>query len=356
MTSAEYLISLKLRFESERAMTKLKRPLRAALAVCMAMGVLAPMQARAGTVLGVDVANYIILYEGGGTGHHLNINNFGIPTSRVWDGDIGIAGHGLLGATGPGTLNGNINFAASDTGQATINNTTINGTVSYGVISVQTIMNNLNTLSSTLGALHASGTGLAINTGSTNQTVLATNGANEIINSVSYRLFNVTSVSTNNGKDLIIKGDGSQSVVLDVGISNPQFNSNILLEDLNGKFYGDTGYAGLTPDQLLINLYGGSNLSGGPTLQVNNQGDGAHPNNFIYGTFLDPNGSISMVNTRFVGRDFGGDSHDMQIVSGDTTKLPVEQNNQQPIPEPGALVIWSAFGLIVAGARWRKRK
>jgi hypothetical protein len=325
-----------------------------AVVVLAALGslVLIPSQARAGSVLGVDVGNYIIVYQGGGTGNHLNINNFGVPTSRVWNGDIGIAGSGKLGASGPGTLNGNIDFAASNTSQASISNTTINGTVNYGVGGVQSTMNLLNSLSSNLStsALLLQATSLAINAGSSNQTVLAANGAAETINGVNYDLFKVSSVSTNNGNNLIIQGDGSKSVVFDIGLSGPQFHGNILLEDLTGKFFGDVGYAGLTPDQVLFNLYGGTGtptFSGGPSLDVNNQGDSAHPNNFIYGTFLDPNGSISFVNTRFTGRVFGGDSHDMQVVSGDTMNLPpVDHNNQQPIPEPSSVIILASLGAV----------
>src|SRR4029077_19651625 len=104
----------------------------------------------AGAVLGVDVQNYIVMYEGGSSGAQLSINNFG--TTGIWTGDIGIAGVGKLAASGPGTLNGNINFAAPNTGQASISNTTINGSINFGVSAVQTLMNTLNTLSATLGA------------------------------------------------------------------------------------------------------------------------------------------------------------------------------------------------------------
>src|SRR6266705_448259 len=64
-------------------------------------------------------AQYIILYEGNG-GHHLAINNFG--TTGIWTGDIGFAGTGTLQADGPGIMDGNINFSAANTGQATFNN------------------------------------------------------------------------------------------------------------------------------------------------------------------------------------------------------------------------------------------
>ncbi|HZP89032.1 MAG TPA: hypothetical protein VFB54_19635, partial [Burkholderiales bacterium] len=293
-----------------------RRPRSAILLTSALLLAIATNYARAGAVLGVDVQDYIILYEGGGTGHQLSINNFG--TIGIWQGDIGIAGSGKLAASGPGTLNGSIDFAAGNSGQASISNTTVNGPMDcasptfvgtgkacFGMPSVQTIMNNLNNLSSTLGSLAATGTALGINTSST-QTVLASSGSAGSINGVNYRLFNVTSVSSNNGQNLIIKGDASSTVVLDVNTpGDAQFHGNVLLQDMSGKFFGDTGYAGLSPDQVLFNLYAGSGLTGGDKLDVNNNGNDAHPANIIYGDFLDPNGAVSFVNTRFVGRIFG---------------------------------------------------
>ena len=290
-----------------------------------------------GFVLG-DAANYIILYEGGSSGAQLSINNFG--TTGIWTGNIGIAGVGKLAATGPGTLNGDINFAAPNTGQASISNTTINGSVNYNVTQVQTDMNYLNTLSSTLGA--ELGTALAINT-SSDQTVLAATG---LLDASGNRVFTVTSVNSGNGENLIIKGDGSQNVVVNVNTpGDAQFHGNILLQDLAGLSYGDAGYAGLTPDQLLFNLYAGAALVGGDKLDANNNGNAAHPANIIYGTFLDPNGAISFVNTRFVGHIYGGDSVNMQIVSGDTLTLP-------RVPDAGATVALLGIALAaIEGAR-----
>jgi VPDSG-CTERM motif len=287
-----------------------------------------------------DAANYIILYEGGNSGAQLSINNFG--TTGIWTGNIGIAGVGKLAATGPGTLNGNINFAAANTGQASISNTTINGSVNYGVAQVQTDMNAMNTLSSSLGAEAASGTSLAVNT-TAGQTVLASAG---FLDASGNRLFNVTSFSSNNGQNLIIKGDGSQNVVFDIG-QDTQFHGNILLQDLTGKFFGDAGYAGLTANQVLFNLYNGAALTGGDTLDANNNGNDAHPANFIYGSFLDPNGPVSFVNTRFIGHIYGGDSVNMQIVSGDTITIP------QQVPDAGATV--ALLGIALAGIEGARR-
>ena len=63
-----------------------------------------PATASAGTILGVDVQDYIVIYQGGNSGSQLSINNFG--TTGIWTGDIGIAGAGKLAASGPGTVAG----------------------------------------------------------------------------------------------------------------------------------------------------------------------------------------------------------------------------------------------------------
>ena len=130
----------------------------------------------------------------------MSINNFG--TTGIWTGNIGIAGTGKLAASGPGTLNGNINFAAPNTGQASISNTTINGSINFGVSAVQTLMNTLNALSATLGAI--GGTALTIDT-TADQTVLTSTGTFDA--ATGNRIFTVNSVNTNNGENLIIKGE-----------------------------------------------------------------------------------------------------------------------------------------------------
>jgi hypothetical protein len=298
----------------------------------------APASSRAGIIGGVAVGNYIVLYSGSG-GNHLAVNNFGNP----WNGDIGIAGTGTLQASGPGTLNGDVHFASSNTSQAHINNTTIHGSVIFGDSTVQTIANELHALSSDLGAGAGSGTHLAINTGP-NQTVSASDGA--LVGA--YRLFTVDSVKMHNGEDLIIRGDGTHTVVFDVNTpGSAQFHGNILLQDLNGKFYGQAGYSGLSPDQVLFNLLDGDKLD------LNNNGNHAHPDNIMYGTFLDPNGEISMVNTRLVGRIFGGGCANMQIVSGDTITLPETSPPEAPAP---ATLLLGITGLIPCGvAPWFRR-
>jgi hypothetical protein len=304
----------------------------------LAIGALTAQASPTGFDLPGDSANYIILYEGGGI-HQLSINNFG--TTGIWEGDIGIAGTGMLAATGPGTIDGNVNFAAANTGQAAVSNTsfTPGHGLNFNVGSVQTDMNALNSLSATFGAQAALGTVVAINTTS-DQTVLASSG---FLDANGNRLFTVNSVSSNNGQNLIVKGDGSHNVVFNVNTpGDAQFHGNILLQDLNGKFYGQAGYAGPTPNQVLFNLYAGAALVGGDKLDANNNGNAAHPANVIEGTFLGPNGVISFVNTRFIGHIYGGDTSNMQIVSGDTLTLPPPGNF---VPDAGSSLLLMSMGL-----------
>ena len=333
-------------------------PVVAAFAAAITLGVGAP-EANAGSVFGVDVADYIILYEGN-AGKKLDISNFGFD--GIWTGDIGIA----TGPTPPsgtfhmagGTLKGDVDFAAANSGQATIDNSaTVSGTVNYSVGGVNATMNALNTLSSTLGA--KSGTNIAINTNglpddsaNTSQTVLASLGAATVIDGNTYRVFNVTSFTTNNGEDLIIKADSSSSVagvVFNINLNDIAFKGNVYLEDLNHKFYGQDGYTGLTPDQVLFNLYGGGSLVGVDDLSVNNQGTPSNPHNIIYATFLDPNGQITLNKTRIVGRIFGGDTSDMKVTSESKISLP-----KLGVPEPGTLALALLGVVFVLRSRVRR--
>jgi hypothetical protein len=84
------------------------------------------------------------------------------------------------------------------------------------------------------------------------------------------------------------------------------------------------------------------NQTGG-TLQINTNGAA------VTGVFLDPNGAMSAVHSVINGRFFGGDSTNMQIVSGVALTQPVTQT-----PEPGTLTLFGS-GLLVLAAAVRKR-
>lgn len=262
--------------------------------------------------------NYALLFEGGGTGNTLNQNQGNI------NGNIGIGGTGKFAATGPGILTGNINFAAGNTGQYSINNTTLNGSVNYSDSEVSSALNTVNALSSTLGG--EAGTSISVNLNNTqSQTINASSGT---LDGSGNRMFTMTSFQFNNGATLNINGSASDYIVINfpvADVNNPSFGGQITL----------TG--GITSDHLLFNFTGGSNLSGGPSLTIN--ANGAVED----GTFLDPNGVISLNHTTLDGRLFGGDSHDMQVVSGDYVNAPAS------VPEPST-VFAGALMLLPLGA------
>jgi hypothetical protein len=70
---------------------------------------------------------------------------------------------------------------------------------------------------------------------------------------------------------------------------------------------------------------------------------------FPHNDILAPNDAISLVNANLDGRFFGGDSFDMQIVSGDHINSPA------PTPEPSTLILLASALLGFVGlATWRK--
>jgi hypothetical protein len=263
------------------------------LFAALILGAMAIPQARAGFMLG-DAANFVVLYEGNG-------NNQLSTTNVTINGNIGIGDPSgittaFLAASGgtPAAINGNVEYAGGISSQNSIQNTTFTGTVTGGNTNVQTDLNALNTLSTTLGG--EAGTALTVNLNNNqSQTINASSGT---LDANGNYVFDVSSFNFGNGATLYINGDGlGSSVVLDYS-SNAQFGGTIVLE------------GGLTPDQVLFNITGTN------TLQINTNGS------TVAGDFLDPNGAISVVHSVVDGRVFGGDSTNMQIVSGDTLTAP----------------------------------
>jgi hypothetical protein len=265
-------------------------------------------------------ANFAVLFEGAG-GNALQFNNGTIS------GDIGIAGTGQLQLSGGAAntiIDGNARFAGpvNHTGTAGTD-FAINGSFIGNDPTVQSAMNSLNTLNSTLGA--ENGTSVAINIGNGgSQTINASSGMLDVSGN---RVFTVSSLSFVNGATLTLNGSASDYMVLNIAFS-PSFGGTINLA------------GGITSDHVLFNFVGGSGQTGGPTLTISSNGA------IEEGTFLDPNGNIQMNHSVLEGRLFGGDTHNLSVVSGASIYAPV--------PEPATLPLASLAAAMLIILRRRK--
>src|SRR5262249_41738785 len=160
----------------------------------------------------------------------------------------------------------------------------------YSVGAVTTALSTVTTLSSSLAGL---GTSLAING---TQTINESAGQLVTVGGVTYRIFNVTSYSENDGKLVTSNGDAAGNPV----VFNFGFNSNVNL----GGDVALTG--GLADDQVLWNF-----ATSGKNVSLNNNAS-SYPDLAFHGVLLAPNDKISVVNANLSGRVFGGNSSDMQ--------------------------------------------
>ena len=270
-----------------------------------------------------NAANFGLLFEGAG-GNTLQITNVTV------NGNIGVGMTGKATDSGPSTINGALDFSASNVGQFSNNNIgdIITGGVAYNVATVTSALNTVNNLNTTFGS--EAGTNININGSTTINASAGTLDAN------GNRVFNVTGFNTTNGDTITINGDaaGDRVVLNFIGLS-ANVNNQVKLN-------------GLTSDQVLWNFVGGSGLTGGPTLQINDNASSS-PSDLVQGIFLDPNGAISVVNANVLGRVFGGDTHDFQYVSGATLTTP------SSVPEPSTLVLLAIGLFAVAGLASRRK-
>ena len=283
-----------------------------------AFGLTAP-SALADFMLG-DASNFAVLFEGN-TGKTLNFNNSNIS------GNIGVGNNGFFasagGCAGNCLITGAVEFSAPNTGQFSSNNTTIIGGVLYNQPNVQTDLTSLNTLSQNLGS--EPGTSLTITGGG------SVNASSGTLDANGNFVFTLSNASNFPNGTFTINGTSSQFVVVNVPMSF-SFNGSIVLA------------GGITSDQVLFNFTGGnySTLSGGDTLTISTNGATTS------GTFLDPNGNIQINHSVLHGRLFGGDSQNMQIVSGVEIDAPPSN-----VPEPLSSFLVGG-GLIVLGAGIRR--
>jgi PEP-CTERM motif len=291
------------------------------LAVLLLLAFALPSAQADDVAIGVSASQYAVLYEGTG-GHNLQITNVTI------DGNIGVGGTGKVQDSGPSTIAGRLDFSASNSGQFANNNGSNVGptSVNYNVAAVTSALNDVAELNSDFAGL---GNNLAL---SGTQTVNESAGKLETIDGVTYRVFNVTSYTSGDGKTLTINGDGSGNPV----VFNFGFNSNVNLG-------GDVTLNGLNSDQVLFNF-----TTTGKNVSLNNNAS-SFGNVAFQGIILAPNDVLALTNANLDGRVFGGDSNDMQIVSGDTIKAP------GATPEPASLTLVGA-GILALGTFLRRRK
>ena len=280
-----------------------------------------------------NASNFAILYEGNG-GHTLQTTNVTLY------GNVGVGSTGHMTDSGPSTFyaagstvpgSGTVYFSAANTGQFSNNNAAnqFSGPV-FNSSMVTDALSTVNALNSALGGI--AGTSITIHN---NTTINASSGMLSTLPAcLNCRIFTLTSFNTTNSNIVTINGAASDYVVINIGFS-VNFNNQVTL----------TG--GITEDHVLWNFVGGTNLNGGPTLQINTNAS-SYPSLAAQGIFLDPNGAISLTNANITGRVFGGGTHDLQYVSGTTVDAP------PAVPEPAALILFGTGVLAVGSASRRK--
>jgi hypothetical protein len=291
-------------------MGKLRRLFFLGGAVTLTAAAVAIPQARAGFDLGT-ATEFAVLYEGN-AGNQMQFNNSNVT------GNIGIDLTGKFQGNGPGTILGNIDFTAANTGQFSNSGLTI-GMVNYSQSLVSTSLTPLNSLSQSLGL--ETGTSTTISSGGS---ITASSGA---LDGNGNRVFTVTAISFANGT-FTINGGTNDYVVLNVAgsVGNNGLNGSIVLA---GGITADHVLINYTPATSNLTAYNNAytNLTGGPTLTISTNGITTTAD------FLDPTGSIQINHSILDGRLFGGDTHNFSLVSGAEIDAPRRQE-QEGVPGP----------------------
>lgn len=295
-------------------------PCRRCMIIAALCAVVCICSARADIIsqIGGDAGTFAVLYTGNG-GQELHLGQGTIT------GNIGVGFTGTLAADGSGSINGNVDFAASNTGQySQTPPKTLNGSVDYNQADVNTDL--FDAFNFSTAVKKESGTNLgAINLSSgQNLTINASAGT---LDSNGNRVFDITSFTAAAGSTITIVGDtAGDNVILnfDTGGGTVTLDGNVVLN-------------GIGADQVFFNVTGGGELKiVGST---------------VSGVFSDAQGQIFVSAATVSGNIFGGYDSEMQIVSNSTIDAKT--------PEPAALLLcatvlagcWLAFK-----SPWRRRE
>jgi uncharacterized repeat protein (TIGR01451 family) len=259
------------------------------------------------TYLGA-AGDYGVVYIVSSGTHTLQITNVTIGANIGVGSSVGGSGTGKVSFGGPGTITGRLDFQGPNSGQFSNNNGSNVGpaSVNYNDAVVTTAISTVTNLST---ALASYGTSVSINgTQTINESAGQAVTVNTVGGPVEFKIFKVTSYSSGDGKMLTINGDGSgDPVVFNFGSSS------------NVNLGGDVALTGngLSDDKVIWNF-----TSTGMNIGLNNNAS-SYPGVAFHGIILAPKDAISLVNANLSGRVYGGDAHDMQIVSGVTLHAPV---------------------------------
>jgi choice-of-anchor A domain-containing protein len=250
-------------------------------------------------------------------------HNFQLNNSTV-TGNVGVgAGVDAIQIASNGFITGQLLLA--DTGLTVANSGNVSGGVLQGQSQVTTALNDINTLSSTLGI--QVGTGLSITSATTTINVNTGTliGGNYV--------FTIASNGFNNDNTgFTVSGGAGDFVVFNInnGTSNEDFGGPISLS------------GGITSDHVLFNYVG----TGG---ELKSALGGATVN----GIFLAPHMKINIDNVTINGRLFGGlTDQDFQLVSGFNLNAPADIPG---VPEPSALCIYALGATLIGLTRLRPR-
>jgi hypothetical protein len=223
-----------------------------------------------------------------GDPHNLNFTNSNVT------GNIGIADTGGFVGSGTGTITGTVQFAAANMGQFNPNGITVTGGATFNNANVQTDFNTFITLSQTLSTEAGTGIGIAASGN------LFLSGANSVFTATIDPSFVA-------GNTFTINGTSGQTVAFNIPDTMGQpFDGSIVLK------------GGITSDHVLFNFDAGNygTNTGGNPLLIDNNGFGTT------GTYLDPNGAITINDSLINGRVFGGDTADFGVTNS-TITVPV---------------------------------